>query len=181
MILLIQENKTENKNFPLNEFKNIGYESYVFGQKSYNGVAFLTKAKINKINNKFIKDEKNQSRIIIGDIKNKSKLIKLINVYVPNGNPIDTDKYEYKIKWYDAFIKKIEKLLLENENIIIGGDFNVIPEEIDVYDHTKYENDALFKLEIRKKFSQVINLGFHDAYRHLNKNKQENYFIVRIY
>tara|TARA_Y100000590_G_scaffold382006_1_gene451621 strand:+ start:125 stop:811 length:687 start_codon:yes stop_codon:yes gene_type:complete len=173
---MIQEIKTEEKNFPFHEFKNLGYESYVCGQKSYNGVAFLTKAKINKINNKFIKDEKNQSRIIIGDIKNKSKLIKLINVYVPNGNPIDTDKYEYKIKWYDAFIKKIEKLLLENENIIIGGDFNVIPEEIDVYDHTKYENDALFKLEIRKKFRQLINLGFHDAYRHLNKNKQEYTF-----
>jgi len=175
-ILMIQEIKTEEKNFPFHEFKNLGYESYVCGQKSYNGVAFLTKAKINKINNKFIKDEKNQSRIIIGDIKNKSKLIKLINVYVPNGNPIDTDKYEYKKKWYDAFIKKIEKLLLENENIIIGGDFNVIPEEIDVYDHTKYENDALFKLEIRKKFRQLINLGFHDAYRHLNKNKQEYTF-----
>ena len=175
-ILMIQEIKTEEKNFPFHEFKNLEYESYVFGQKSYNGVAFLSKININKISTKFIKDEKNQSRIIIGDIKSKSKLIRLINVYVPNGNPIGTDKYEYKKKWYETFIKKIEKSLSENENIIIGGDFNVIPEEIDVYDHTKYENDALFKLEIRKKFRQLINLGFHDTYRYLNKNKQEYTF-----
>ena len=175
-ILMIQEIKTEEKNFPFHEFKNLGYESYVCGQKSYNGVAFLTKAKINKINNKFIKDEKNQSRIIIGDIKNKSKLIKLINVYVPNGNPVDTDKYEYKKEWYDSFNKKIKKILSENENIIIAGDFNIIPEKIDVYDYKKYEEDALFKLEMRKKFRELINLGFNDIYRYLNKDKQEYTF-----
>ena len=60
-----------------------------------------------------------------------------------------------------------------NKNIIIGGDFNVIPEKIDVYDYKKYEDDALFKLEIRKKFRELINLGFHDIYRYFNKNKQE--------
>ena len=171
-ILMIQEIKTEEKNFPFNDFKNLGYLSHVFGQKGYNGVAFLSKVKIDKINIKFIKDQNNQSRIIVGDIKNKSKLIKLINIYVPNGNPIDTEKYEYKKNWYDAFIKKVKKILIENENIIIGGDFNVIPEEIDVYDHKKYENDALFKLEIRKKFRELINLGFYDIYRYLNKDKQ---------
>ena len=156
-ILLIQEIKTENKNFPLNEFKNIGYESYVFGQKSYNGVAFLSKINIDKVDTKFLKDKNNQSRIIVGDIVNNSKIIKLINIYVPNGNPIGTEKYEYKKDWYNSFIKKMRKTLVENKNIIIGGDFNVIPEEIDVYDHTKYENDALFKLEIRKKFRELIN------------------------
>ena len=172
-ILMIQEIKTEEKNFPFNEFKNIGYHSYVFGQKSYNGVAFLSKNNINKINNEFIEDRKGQSRIIVGDIKNKSKNIKLINIYVPNGNPINTDKYEYKKEWYTTFIKKIKKTLLENKNIIIGGDFNVIPSEIDVYNSSKYENDALFKLEIRKKFRELINLGFQDIYRHFYNNKQQ--------
>ena len=98
-ILFIQEIKTEEKNFPFSDFKNLGYESHVFGQKSYNGVAFITKININKIDLKFINDKKKQSRIIVGDIKNKSKIIKLINVYVPNGNPVDTDKYEYKKEW----------------------------------------------------------------------------------
>ena len=175
-ILMLQEIKTEEKNFPFNDFKNLGYESHVFGQKSYNGVAFISKTNIKKINKQFIKDKNNQSRIIVGDIKNKSKGIKLINIYVPNGNPLGTEKYEYKQKWFDCFIKKIEKSLVENVNIIIGGDFNVIPEKIDVFDYKKYENDALFKLEIRKKFRELINLGFQDVYRHLNKNKIEYTF-----
>ena len=131
------------------------------------------KINIDKINLGFIKDKNNQSRIIAGDIKNKSQLIKLINIYVPNGNPIGTEKYEYKKNWYDSFTKKIKNTLIKSENIIIGGDFNVIPEEIDVYDYKKYENDALFKLEIRKKYRELINLGFHDIYRYLKKNKQE--------
>ena len=175
-ILLIQEIKTEEKNFPFIDFKNLGYESHVFGQKSYNGVAFLSKINIDKINIEFFKDKNNQSRIIVGNIKNQSKIIRLINIYVPNGNPICTEKYEYKKDWYNYFNKKIRKTLLENKNIIIGGDFNVIPEEIDVYDYKKYENDALFKLEIRKKFRELINLGFHDIYRYFNKNKQEYTF-----
>ena len=102
-ILLIQEIKTEEKNFPFNDFKNLGYESHVFGQKSYNGVAFLSKINIDKINIKFFKDKNNQSRIIVGDIKNQSKIITLINIYVPNGNPVGTEKYEYKKDWYNSF------------------------------------------------------------------------------
>ena len=172
-ILLIQEIKTEEKNFPFVDFKKLGYESNVFGQKSYNGVAFISKIKISKININFIKDKNNQSRIITGYIKNKNKLIKIINIYVPNGNPIGTEKYTYKKEWFASFNNKIKQTLIENKNIIIAGDFNVIPEEIDVYDHKKYENDALFKLEIRKKYRELINLGFHDVYRHFNKNKQE--------
>jgi len=175
-VLLIQEIKTENKNFPSNDFKNLGYKTHVFGQKSYNGVAFLSKVNINKINIEFFKDKSNQARIIVGDIRNQSNIIKLINIYVPNGNPIGTEKYEYKKDWYNSFIQKTKKILKENQNIIIGGDFNVIPDEIDVYDYTKYEDDALFKLEIRKKFRELINLGFKDIYRHLKKNKIEYTF-----
>tara|TARA_B100000959_G_scaffold126584_1_gene132933 strand:+ start:502 stop:1278 length:777 start_codon:yes stop_codon:yes gene_type:complete len=171
-ILMIQEIKTEEKNFPFNDFKILGYKSFVFGQKSYNGVAFISKLNINKIDLKFINDEKKQSRIIVGEIKNKSKIIKLINIYVPNGNPISTEKYNYKKKWLDTFIKKIKKALTENSNIIMAGDFNIIPEQIDVYDYKKYENDALYILDIRKKFRELINLGFLDVYRHLYKEKQ---------
>jgi len=175
-ILMIQEIKTENKNFPFNEFKKIGYDSYVFGQKSYNGVAFLSKITINNVDIQLFKDKKKQSRIISCDFKQEKNIVKLVNIYVPNGNPIGTEKYKYKNEWYDLFIKSISKLLIKNKNIIIGGDFNVIPEEIDVYDHKKYKNDALFKLEIRKKYRELINLGFHDIYRYFNKNKIEYTF-----
>jgi len=175
-ILMLQEIKTEEKNFPFIDFKNIGYDSHVFGQKSYNGVAFLSKINIDKINTKFFKDIKNQSRIITGEFKFKSDLVKLINIYLPNGNPIGTEKYEYKKIWLISFINKVKKLLKENNNIIIGGDFNIIPDEIDVYDHRKYENDALFRLEIRKKFRELVNLGFQDIYRFFNKQKKEYTF-----
>ena len=175
-ILMMQEIKTEEKNFPFEDFKNLGYQSYVFGQKSYNGVAFLSKVDIKKIELQFVKDKKNQSRIIVGNIVNKSNEIKLINVYVPNGNPVNTEKYDYKKEWYDSFTKKIDGILSKNKNIIIGGDFNVIPEEIDVYDYKKYEEDALFKLDIRKRFRKLLNLGFQDVYRYFNKNKKEYTF-----
>ena len=131
-ILMIKEIKTEEKNFPFNDFKNLGYECHVFGQKSYNGVAFLSKINIDNINIKFFKDKNNHSRIIVGDIKKKSKIFKLVNIYAPNGNPIGTEKYEYKKDWFNSFVKQVKKTLLENKNIIIGGDFNVITEKIDV-------------------------------------------------
>ena len=175
-VLMIQEIKTEEKNFPFQDFKKAGYNSYVFGQKSYNGVAFVSKININKFDTKFFIDEKKQSRVITGNIQNNSTNIKLINIYVPNGNPINTEKYKYKKNWLDAFNKKIKKTLTENKNIIIGGDFNVIPNKIDVHDYKKYEGDALFKLEIRKKFLELLNLGFHDIYRYFNKSLQEYTF-----
>jgi exodeoxyribonuclease III len=175
-VLFLQEIKTENINFPSDEFKKLGYESYLFGQKSYNGVAFLSKIKIDKIKLDFINDDLKQSRIICGDIKINQKIVKLINIYVPNGNPIDTDKYKYKINWLNKFLKSIKKTLSDNKNIIIAGDFNVIPEEIDVHDHTSYLNDALFKIEIRKIFRELLNYGFKDVYRLLKKNKQEYTF-----
>ena len=175
-ILLLQEIKTEEKNFPFDDFKNIGYESYAFGQKSYNGVAFLTKIKVSKIDKNIFKDDKNQARSISCEINKKSKKIELINIYVPNGNPVDTEKYDYKKKWLNSFIKEIKKTQKKNKNIIIGGDFNIIPEKIDVHDYTRYENDALFKIEIRKKFYELLNLGFVDIYRHINSTKEEYTF-----
>ena len=178
-ILFLQEIKTQNENFPSDSFKEYGYNSYVFGQKSYNGVAFLSRFKIENVSNNFIKDKLKQSRIITGEILLNKKKTKLINVYVPNGNPVDTEKYEYKKNWLFAFIKKIKKELIENTNIIISGDFNIIPEEIDVYDYKRYENDALFKLEIRKKYRELINLGFNDIYRYFNKSNRN--FLLSLY
>jgi len=172
-VLLLQEIKTQNENFPNDEFKNLGYTSYIFGQKSYNGVAIISKHKLDNTNNNFIKDDLNQSRIITAELELKKKTIELINIYVPNGNPVDTEKYEYKKSWLKKFISNVKKKIQNNSNILIAGDFNIIPEEIDVHDFKRYENDALGKLEIRKKFRELINLGFKDVYRFKNKTKQE--------
>ena len=175
-ILFLQEIKTQNENFPSKEFKNLGYISYVFGQKSYNGVAIISKHKLDNINNSFIKDDLKQSRIITAEFNLKKKKIELINIYVPNGNPVDTEKYEYKKEWLKKFILSVKKKIQKNSNILIAGDFNIIPEEIDVHDFKRYENDALGRLEVRKKYRELINLGFKDVYRFKNKSKQEYTF-----
>ena len=93
---------------------------------------------------------------------------------MPNGNPVNTEKYAYKLNWIDLFIKEIDKKLKNNTPLIIAGDFNIIPEEKDAYAPEKYINDALFKLEVRKKFKKLINLGLHDVFRNFNK-KEGNY------
>tara|TARA_B100001248_G_C27276259_1_gene405491 strand:+ start:112 stop:888 length:777 start_codon:yes stop_codon:yes gene_type:complete len=175
-ILFLQEIKTQNENFPNDIFKKFGYESYIFGQKSYNGVAFISKHKLQNVNTDFIKDDLKQSRVITGQLNINNKKIELINIYVPNGNPVDTEKYEYKKNWLKKFVNNIKKKLTINPNLLIAGDFNIIPEEIDVHDFTRYENDALGRLEIRKKYRELLNLGFKDIYRFLNKKKQEYTF-----
>ena len=171
-IMLMQEIKTEEINFPFDVFSSLDYKSYVHGQKSYNGVAIISKKELNNIKVDIIKDKLKQSRIISADIEYKKKIIQLINIYTPNGNPIDTSKYEYKKKWLDDLIKKIKSISKINKNIILAGDFNIIPAAEDVYNPKGFENDALYKLEIRKKLREIINLGFTDIYRHFHETKE---------
>jgi len=171
-IIMMQEIKTEDVNFPYDDFKNLKYESYVYGQKSYNGVAIISKHKLENIKNDLIKDKLKQSRIISAEITYKKKIIQIINIYTPNGNPVDTEKYTYKIDWLDNLIKQLKSLSKKNENIVIGGDFNIIPSAEDVHNPKNYENDALFRLEIRKKLREIINLGFYDAFRLINSDKE---------
>ena len=175
-IILMQEIKTEEKNFPREALKDLGYDSHIFGQKSYNGVAIVSKIKLTDLKINFISDKLKQSRVITAQLLYKSKKIKIINIYVPNGNPIDTDKFEYKKNWLEFFVAEVRNSFEKNKNIIIGGDFNIIPEELDVYDFKRFLNDALFKIEIRKKFRELVNIGFKDVYKYFNKDKNEYTF-----
>ena len=171
-ILMMQEIKTENVNFPYDDFASINYESHVFGQKSYNGVAIISKLKLKNPKIDLINDKLKQSRIISAEVEFKKKTIQLINIYTPNGNPVDTEKYDYKKIWLDSLINQLKSLLKKNENIIIGGDFNIIPAAEDVYNPKSFEDDALYRLEIRKKFRELLNLGFSDVYRYINEDKE---------
>ena len=171
-VVMMQEIKTQDETFPYDDFSALDYESHVFGQKSYNGVAIISKHKLENIRTDLIKDKLNQSRIISAEIKHKKKTIQIINIYTPNGNPVDTDKYTYKKNWLDSLIKQLKTLSKKNDNIILGGDFNIIPTAEDVYNVKSFEDDALYRLEIRKKLREMINLGFHDAYRHIHGDKE---------
>ena len=175
-ILMMQEIKTEDINFPYDDFSSMDYESHVFGQKSYNGVAIISKKKLTNIKTDLIKDKLKQSRIISAELEYKKKNIQLINIYTPNGNPVDTEKYNYKKKWLDDLIKQLKALNKKNSNIILAGDFNIIPAAEDVYNPKSFEDDALFRLEIRKKFRELINLGFQDVFRYFHKTKIEYTF-----
>ena len=108
-IVLLQEIKTENENYPFNDLKELGYISYVNGQKRYNGVSIISKKKLNQIKLDLPGDKIKQARFISTKIEIKNRIIDLINVYVPNGNPIETEKYSYKLNWLDLLIKFIEK------------------------------------------------------------------------
>ena len=171
-ILMMQEIKTEDVNFPYDDFSSMDYESHVFGQKSYNGVAIISKKKLKNVKIDLIKDKLNQSRIITAELDYKKKNIQLINIYTPNGNPVDTEKYNYKKQWLNDLIKQLKSLSKKNSNIILAGDFNIIPAAEDVYNPKSFEDDALFRLEIRKKLREMLNLGFSDVYRHFNDSKE---------
>ena len=171
-IVMMQEIKTEDPTFPYDDFSSLDYESHVFGQKSYNGVAIISKHKLKNIRIDLIKDKLKQSRIISAEVDHKKKRIQIINIYTPNGNPVNTEKYTYKKEWLESLIKQLKTLSKKNENIILGGDFNIIPSSQDVYNVKSFEDDALYRLEIRKKLREMINLGFHDAYRHIHGDKE---------
>ena len=105
-IVMMQEIKTPDETYPYEDIKSLKYENYVFGQKSYNGVAIVSKKKLNKNQNDIFKDKNKQSRVISAEVKHKKKNIVLINIYTPNGNPVDTEKYTYKLYWLESVIKK---------------------------------------------------------------------------
>ena len=120
-IVMMQEIKTQDETFPYDDFSALDYESHVFGQKSYNGVAIISKHKLKNIRIDLIKDKLKQSRIISAEAEHKKKNIQLVNIYTPNGNPVDTEKYFYKKEWLDSLIKQLKNLSKKNEHIILAG------------------------------------------------------------
>ena len=164
-IYLLQELKCTNENFPYNEIENLGYKSYVNGQKAWNGVAILSKKNLEIFNNKIPEfKEDDQARLLETEIKLNAikNNIKLFCIYLPNGNPIETKKFDYKIKWMKLFNNHIKKYYEKNLPIIIGGDFNVIPSDKDVYSPENFKNDACAHPKTREQYRILLNIGFTD-------------------
>ena len=171
-VLLLQELKCTEDKFPKQEIEELGYSCAVNGQKAWNGVAILSKHPFSEISKGLYKDNNSDehARYIEATIKG----VHVSSIYVPNGNPVDTEKYPYKLEWLDKLYNRAKELLDQNIPIIIGGDFNIIPKDIDALNITKWENDALYKLESRKKLRAIINLGYTDAFR-INNSKPNQY------
>lgn len=171
-IVLLQEIKCEFNAFPFFEINSAGYNVKILGQKSYNGVAILSKQKITVLNEGLPDFEDENARYLEALIQINNKKIVISSVYMPNGNPPynnpdDTSKFEYKLKFMDAFYKHAQKLIINYENVILGGDFNVILTPDDVYNPEMFINNALYKESVKQRLRALLYNGFYDAFRML--------------
>ncbi len=168
----LQETKTIDSAFPAEIFANLGYESVYFGQKTYNGVAFLTKQKVDSFETGATKFalleqkegiENHQARFLRVD----SMGLSIINVYVPNGQEVGSQKYDYKLAWLRALRKYLDQNFSPDDNVIVLGDFNIAPHDIDVYDPIKHAGEVLVSEAERQALDNVQKWGhgFIDSFR----------------
>lgn len=172
-IVLLQEIKTEFNTFPFFDLQVAGYDAKILGQKSYNGVAVISRHKITVVEEGLPNFEDENSRYLEAIVEVKGEKVRVASIYLPNGNPPynnpdDTSKFEYKLKWMDALYNHAKELLRLNETVVLGGDFNVILTDEDVYNPELFRNNALFREEVKQRLTALKYLGFYDAYRSLH-------------
>ena len=164
-VVCLQELKAPQEKFPLEAINNAGYEAIWHGQKSWNGVAILSK----------IGKPQELRRVLPGDPEDvHSRYIEAtVNdiiigcLYLPNGNPAPGPKFDYKLKWFGRLLVHGQDLLNSKKKVVLAGDFNVMPTEIDVYKPERWTEDALFRPEVRAAFKALIDQGWTDAIRAL--------------
>lgn len=160
-VLALQETKTQDQNFPLEAINNAGYECTFAGQKTFNGVATLTKKPAQDVITDLPNYEDPQRRVMgsrIGDVF-------VLNLYVPNGSEVGSEKYAYKLGWLEALHKYVKKLLAEEKHVILLGDFNIAPEDRDVHDPEKWADGILVSDPERKALADIQNEGLVDVFR----------------
>lgn len=175
-VALLQEIKCQDENFPYLEIEELGYNVKIKGQKTFNGVAIITKHPIEEIITELPSPDgevDEQARYIESVITVSGKVFRIISVYVPNGNEVGSEKHQYKFNFYKRLTKHVKTLLEYDEHLIIGGDFNVANLDIDVYDIPSFEGKICFEINERKALREFINLGLFDAHRILNPTEQD--------
>ncbi len=172
-VVLFQELKCITEKFPYIEIEEIGYNVEAFGQKTYNGVAIISKYPIDDITRGIPNFEDENSRYIEGIICLPDSAVRVSSVYVPNGNAVGSEKFEYKMKFFDALRKHMEEIQNYDEKVIVGGDFNVAPEDIDVYDPKSLRDSICFHEDEQKKYREIVNSGYIELWRANNQEKQE--------
>ena len=174
-ILCLQETKVIDDSFPFEPFEKLGYSVEVYGQKSYNGVAIISKKKAVNVKKGFYGssefDQKNQifidqKRLISADING----IKFINVYVPNGSSLESDKFEYKINWLNCLASFLDEQEKKGQLICLMGDFNVAPSNLDIHDPKKYEGGIMASEIERSALNNVLKGRLIDSFRIFEKN-----------
>ena len=165
-IVCLQEIKCMDDAFPREPIEALGYNVVTHGQKTFNGVALLSKYPLDEATPRLAGDDLDEhARFIEGVVSLKSGVVRVACLYLPNGNPVDTEKYPYKLRWMER-LREFTKLRLKTEEpLILAGDFNVIPAARDVHNPAAWINDALFKPETRDSFQSLLGLGMTDALR----------------
>lgn len=165
-IVCLQETKCTDDAFPREPFEALGYNVAVHGQKTFNGVAIFSKNRFDEVTPQLPGDaEDDHARFIEAVISTQGRVLRIASVYLPNGNPPGTDKYDYKIRWMDRLIRYAQERLELEEALILAGDFNVIPSAADARNPQAWIGDALFLPRTRGKFNALCNLGLSDAIR----------------
>ncbi|WP_419419367.1 exodeoxyribonuclease III [Legionella sp. D16C41] len=160
-ILALQETKLPDEKFPLNVFTERGYHTVYAGQKTYNGVAVISREPLSTALTDIPNLIDPQRRILITTIGQ----LRLINLYVPNGAAVGCDKYFYKLDWLSKVKEHIKQELESYPKLAVVGDFNIAPEDQDVHDPIEWEGSVLVSPEERQAFAQLLDLGLHDSFR----------------
>ena len=161
-VLLIQETKTQDVNFPVDLYRDAGWNVVFHGQKSYNGVAIAARQPLTDVMSGLPGDaEDEQARYMEATIDG----VRVATIYLPNGNPAPGPKFDYKLAWMERLNLRAEQLLQDEIPVVLAGDFNVIPQDIDCYDPPGWEGDALTRAESRAAFNRLSHLGYTDALR----------------
>nr|WP_316657190.1 exodeoxyribonuclease III [uncultured Gellertiella sp.] len=165
-IVCLQEIKSQDETFPRLEIEALGYHVETHGQKGFNGVALLSKQKPVEVLRGLPGDDSDeQSRFIEGVYAVGTRTIRVCSIYLPNGNPVDSEKYPYKLRWMDRLRALMADRLALEQPIVFAGDYNVIPAPEDCHDPALWAHDALFLPATRAAFQQLENLGLVDALR----------------
>ena len=164
-VLLLQELKCIEDNFPRLEIEAAGYTCAVVGQKSYNGVALLSKAPLEDVITRLPGEpEDEQARYVEATTFG----LRIASLYLPNGNPVASEKYPYKLRWMARLEAHARSLLQSEAPVLLGGDYNICPTDNDVFDPRGFAGDALCRPESRAAFRRIVNLGMTEAFRALH-------------
>jgi len=168
-VVCLQEIKTVDENFPREAFEALGYNCAVHGQKSYNGVAILSKRPMEEVTPRLDGDEADDhARYLEAVIAGDHGVVRVASIYAPNGNPWPGPKFDYKLAWLERLRLHAKRLLAHEEPVVLMGDYNIIPEDKDAAKPKAWVKDALFQPESKAALRRIENLGYTDAFRALH-------------
>ena len=160
-MLCLQETKLEDANFPERDIRAAGYHACYSGQKAYNGVAILSKAPVSDALTAVPGFSDPQKRVLAANVNG----IRIVCLYVPNGQSVDSDKYRYKLDWLAAVTAWLKSELAANPRLAVAGDFNIAPDARDVHDPKAWEGQVLVSIPERQAFQDLLAIGLKDSFR----------------